>query len=166
MHAIPVRIKPSVFNRIGSACNYRTSGQRVSFPNGGLHSCHNRAVSEIEPVSEDSVIGFMSLWLPRHATPRLRAVSGLRTDHWQCLIVPRNYPARLTNWSNFLEKLTARSASQILRLLRNPKVHYRVHKTCQRAPILSQLNPSHIPPHYFPNINFNVILQSTTGSFV
>jgi hypothetical protein len=44
------------------------------------------------------------------------------------------------------------------------KIHYRVHKIQRPVPILSQINPKHMPQSYFSTIHFSIILLSTSKS--
>jgi hypothetical protein len=46
-------------------------------------------------------------------------------------------------------------------ILRNPQLHYRVHKSPLPVPILNQINPVHTIESYYSTIHFNIIHPST-----
>ena len=65
-------------------------------------------------------------------------------------------PSWETNWFA--------ASQEILRILRNPKVHYRTHKRPPPVSILGQSNPVHIPTSHLLEIHPNIIHPSTPRS--
>ena len=56
------------------------------------------------------------------------------------------------------------ASQEILRISRNPKVHYRTHKRPPPVSILGQPNPGHIPTSHLLEIRPNIIHPSTPRS--
>jgi hypothetical protein len=86
-------------------------------------------------------------------------------------IHPRSYlnrkTAPWTEGNNLLLKLiVTQLAKKLPRLLYDSKVHDRVHKSPPLIPIMSQMQPVHTFPLYFPRIHSNIIFPSTPRTSV
>jgi hypothetical protein len=74
---------------------------------------------------------------------------------------------QLTNFMELSPSSKAASCATTQELsstLRNPKVHYRIHKSLPLVPILSQINLVLTTLSYLPNIHFNIIHPFTSWS--
>jgi hypothetical protein len=62
------------------------------------------------------------------------------------------------------EAANCAALQELSNILRNPKVHYRVHKSLRLVPILSQTIPVHTRPTYLRQIHFNIAHPPTSWS--
>jgi hypothetical protein len=68
----------------------------------------------------------------------------------------------LTELRRSWEAANCAATQEIPKISRNPRVHYRDHKSPPLVPILSQINPIHSIPSYFSKINFNTAQPPTS----
>jgi hypothetical protein len=69
----------------------------------------------------------------------------------------------LTELSPSWEAANCAATQELPSILRNPKVHYHVHKSPPLVPILSHINPIHTIPSYFSKIHNSIVLHLRLG---
>jgi hypothetical protein len=77
-----------------------------------------------------------------------------------------NYLTDCMKQSRYWEANSRSASQEIPHLLWNPNAHYCVHKSLPLFPILSQMNPVHIFPNYFLNIQCNIFFHIRLGEWV
>ena len=83
---------------------------------------------------------------------------------FSCAVLRKQLLPRSMEHSPSSEAKSPSVIHEIIRILRNPRVHYRPHKNPPLVRILIQINSVHALPFYFLKTYFNVMLPSTPES--
>ena len=80
---------------------------------------------------------------------------------WRCENTPKTYSKEQ---NPFWEIILFSASQEIPRILWNPKDNYGVYMSPSPIPILSHINPVHIPPSHFLKTHFNIVFPSNSST--
>jgi hypothetical protein len=91
-----------------------------------------------------------------------------RTKKYSMRFMCRHTPSLLSRLllelTSSCEAANCAATQELSSILRNPTVHYHVHKSPPLVRILSQINPIHTVPSYLSKIHFNIAHRPTSWS--
>jgi len=135
--------------------------QIIGFPTRIVLSSHSNCMSPLTSSLTITRNKFLQCTLMHYLLWPYIFLSTLFSDTGSTNTIPAIMLPNSTEQSPTCEADSNSAGRDILRLLWNPNVHYRVHICVLLAPILSQLHPFHTFPHDFCKIHFNIILPYT-----
>ena len=138
-----------------------------------MHKVHLKFTDNFIALGSVLLFFFFFMWVFTAGTTSFQHLAGcyhntLSTAHKISLTSSHLFTSYLLNYSteqSLSWEANWFSASQeIPRILWNPKVRYHIHKCPSPVPILSQIDPVHIPTSHVLKIQLNTILPPLHGS--
>jgi hypothetical protein len=122
-----------------------------------IHYCVQKSTSLVLILSQINPVHTT----PSHLYPRTILISTHLRRGLPSGLSPSGHPMELSPYS---EAANCSVTQEFTSILRNPEIHYRIHKIPPLVPILRQITPLHTTSSYLSNIYFNMILPMSTPS--
>jgi len=153
-------------------CIFTTLFLMHNFPPAALISQARHKISKVSTKLRRMEGSFRNLWSLSHWRGPLTFMEVWRLSPYplihHCspfrLIDQINYPTNSTQQSPSWEASVSSPSQEIIFILWNPKVHYRIHKSLLTFPILCKIDPIHVSPSYLLKAHFNIVFPTTPTS--